>query len=72
MTSASGEIFTKVCVLAGCGVRDVTKMLAVAVGVKCSASGCENPAEGFGKARTCERKFISKNRAWSSMTVVVN
>jgi hypothetical protein len=34
MTSASGEIFTKGCVLDGVGVREVTVMLAVDVGVK--------------------------------------
>jgi hypothetical protein len=60
MTSASGEILTKGWLLAGAGVREVTVMLAVDVGVRCKVRGCEWPAAGFGRARTWERKFISR------------
>lgn len=69
MTSASGEILTNGCVLAGAGVSDVTVMLAVDVGVRWSVRGCEFPAAGLGKARTWERKFISRKEECSSMTV---
>ena len=44
-------------------------MLAVDVGDRCSVIGCDCPETGLGKARTCDMKFISKNRACSSMTV---
>ena len=63
MTSASGDILTKVWVLPGAGVKEVTLMFAVAVEVRCSVSGCEGPAEGFGNALTCERKLVSRKRA---------
>ena len=67
MTSASGDIFTNACVLAGAGVSEVTSILAVEVGVRCNVSGCECPAAGLGSARTCDRKFISRKFACSSM-----
>lgn len=51
-TSAPTAIFTKDCVLAGAGVKDVTLMLAVAVDVRCSVSGCDWPTAGFGSALT--------------------
>jgi len=70
MTSASGEIFTKAWPPDGAGVSDVTTTFAVDVGVKCSVSGCEWPAAGFGRARTWDRKFISRKWAWSSMTTI--
>ena len=41
LTSASGEIFTKACVLLGAGVSEVTSILAVDVGVRWSVSGCD-------------------------------
>lgn len=69
MTSASGANFAKGCVDGAPGDNDVTIMLAVDVGDKCNVIGCDCPAVGLGRARTCEMKFISRNRAWSSMTV---
>lgn len=68
MTSASGEILTNGWVLAGEGVSEVTVMFAVEVGVRWSVSGCDWPKAGLGRARTWERKFISRNEEWSSMT----
>lgn len=68
MTSASEEILTKGCVLEGAGVSEVTVMFAVEVGVRWSVRGCGWPAAGFGRARTWERKFISRNEECSSMT----
>lgn len=68
MTSASGASFAKGCVADATGDNDVTTMLAVDVGDRCNVIGCDWPAVGLGRARTCEMKFISRNRAWSSMT----
>ena len=56
-------------------MSDVTRIFAVDVGVRCSVKGCErlfppavaDAAAGLGRARTCERKFISRKWAWSSM-----
>jgi len=51
----------------------VTIIFAEDVGVRWSVMGCWHRAAsedaGFGRARTCERKFISKKRACSSMTI---
>ena len=44
-------------------------IFAVEVGVRCSVKGCGEPAIGLGRARTCERKFISRKWACNSMTV---
>jgi hypothetical protein len=69
MTSASGASFANGCVADAPGDKDVTIMLAVDVGERCNVIGCDCPAVGLGRARTCEIKFISRKRAWSSMTV---
>jgi len=73
ITSASGAIFTKACEAPGVGSKLVTSIFAVDVGVKCKVRGwCDRLAsmlEGFGKARTCDKKFISRKRACNSMTV---
>jgi hypothetical protein len=69
ITSASGASFAKGCVADAPGDNDVTIILAVDVGERCNVIGCDCPAAGLGRARTCEMKFISRKRAWSSMTV---
>ena len=63
----------------GAGAREVTVILAVDVGDRCKVMGCGGCAAasgvgvnaGLGSARTCDRKFNSRNWAWSSITIII-
>lgn len=68
MTSALEDILANGDVVGGVGVSEVTIIFAVEVGDKCSVSGCaERPGDdlnvGFGRARICDRRLISRKFA---------